>query len=135
MVRVIDPTMGGEDFSFLAKEVPSVLARPGQNDWSLVADDGQIWALDDCDVHNRRFVLNEGVLRAASPPAPRAPGIHSHRLVEVVESTPSVRVVERVRSVGCDFLSGALTSRVTSKGWLFEEEVKWGRRMGRRRAT
>lgn len=83
MVRVIDPTMGGEDFSFLAKEVPSVFLAlgQGQNDWSLVADDGtEFGPLDTTvTVHNRRFVLNEGVLQ-------RGVALHAHLALQRIQT-------------------------------------------------
>lgn len=74
-VRVIEPTMGGEDFSFIAREVPSVFLALGQGEkqWRGVADDGSEFGPLDTTVtvHNSKFVLNEGVLR-------RGVALHAH---------------------------------------------------------
>lgn len=72
---MIDPTMGGEDFSFIAEKVPSVFLALGQGEtnWSLIADDGSDFGPLDTTVtvHNRRFVLNEQVLQ-------RGVALHAH---------------------------------------------------------
>lgn len=61
--------------SFIAEKVPSVFLAlgQGQEDWSLVADDGSEFGPLDTrvTVHNRRFVLNEGVLQ-------RGVALHAH---------------------------------------------------------
>jgi len=74
-VKIIEPTMGGEDFSFIAQEVPSVFLALGQGEaaWTGVAEDGSEFGPLDTrvTVHNSKFVLNEGVLR-------RGMALHAH---------------------------------------------------------
>ena len=59
--------MGGEDFSFIANEVPSVFLALGQGEQKFVgiADDGSEFGPLDTrvTVHNSKFVFNEGLLR------------------------------------------------------------------------
>ena len=68
-LRTMDATMGGEDFSFIANEVPSLFLALGQGDpaWTGLLDPrtGDAWGPLDTTVtvHNARFVLHEGVLQ------------------------------------------------------------------------
>ncbi|KAK7231812.1 IAA-amino acid conjugate hydrolase [Aureococcus anophagefferens] len=74
-VRTIDPTMGGEDFSFIADEVPSTFLALGQGatDFETTDDDGAPVGPFDTTVtvHNGRFVLHEDLLR-------RGVALHAH---------------------------------------------------------
>lgn len=74
-VRVINPTMGGEDFSFIAERVPSVFLALGQGaeDFAPIGDDGAPLGPFDTTVtvHNGRFVLHEDLLR-------RGTALHAH---------------------------------------------------------
>lgn len=74
-VRVINPTMGGEDFSFIAQEVPSTFLALGQGalDFTSTDDDGAPVGPFDTTVtvHNGKFVLHEDVLR-------RGVALHAH---------------------------------------------------------
>mmetsp|Transcript_24655 Transcript_24655/g.79702 ORF Transcript_24655/g.79702 Transcript_24655/m.79702 type:complete len:496 (+) Transcript_24655:35-1522(+) len=81
-VRLVEPTMGGEDFAFISKTIPSVFVNLGSGDseWPLPAD-----LVDDdhekkepphlldttVTVHSPRFVLNENVLQ-------RGVALHAH---------------------------------------------------------
>ena len=74
-VRLISPTMGGEDFSFFAQEVPSVFLALGQGtrDFTPTDDDGNVVGPYDTTVtvHNGHFVLHEDLLR-------RGVALHAH---------------------------------------------------------
>ena len=61
-VRVIDPTMGGEDFAFYAQEIPSVFLALGQGAKSFAPEPGLNFDTT-VTVHNGRFVLHEDLLR------------------------------------------------------------------------
>jgi len=82
-VDVIDPTMGGEDFAFIAQEVPSVFLAlgSGEKSWTgLMEEFGpEVGPLDTTvTVHNSRFVLNEGVLQ-------RGVALHTHLGLQMLE--------------------------------------------------
>ena len=77
-VRLVEPTMGGEDFAFLSREIPSVFVNlgSGSKEWPLPADlvdIGQPTPLLDTTVtvHSPRFILNEDVLQ-------RGVALHAH---------------------------------------------------------
>jgi metal-dependent amidase/aminoacylase/carboxypeptidase family protein len=74
-LRHILPTMGGEDFSFIAAAVPSLFLALGQGEkaWSLMDENGEDFGPLDTSVtvHNHKFVLNEGLLQ-------RGMALHSH---------------------------------------------------------
>ncbi|KAJ8608256.1 hypothetical protein CTAYLR_007273 [Chrysophaeum taylorii] len=71
-VEIIKPTMGGEDFSFIAERVPSVFLALGQGQRNWRLPDGPDNLLDTTvTVHSPNFVLNEDVLQ-------RGVSLHSH---------------------------------------------------------
>ena len=69
-VRVIDPTMGGEDFAFYAQEIPSVFLALGQGSKAFSPEPGLEFDTT-VTVHNGRFVLHEDLLR-------RGVALHAH---------------------------------------------------------
>ena len=81
-VREIAPTMGGEDFSFIAQEVPSVFLALGQGatDFAPSGDDGAPLGPFDTTVtvHNGRFVLHEDLLR-------RGTALHAHLALQFLD--------------------------------------------------
>ena len=74
VVRVVEPTMGGEDFAFISQLIPSVFVNlgSGKSDWPIPADLDTPGNLDTTvTVHSPRFVLNEDVLQ-------RGVALHAH---------------------------------------------------------
>ena len=80
-VRVIDPTMGGEDFAFYAQEIPSVFLALGQGAKSFAPEPGLNFDTT-VTVHNGRFVLHEDLLR-------RGVALHAHLALSYLDRAAS----------------------------------------------
>lgn len=83
-IQRINPTMGGEDFSFIANEVPSVFLALGQGDKSFTlpgAEEDQPTLDTTVTVHNSKFVLNEHVLQ-------RGAALHAHLALNFLADRP-----------------------------------------------
>lgn len=82
-IEPIQPTMGGEDFSFIAQQVPSVFLLLGQGDkhFTLPEDPEQEYDTT-VTVHNSRFVLNENVLQ-------RGVALHAHLAIRWLADQPN----------------------------------------------
>jgi len=74
--------MGGEDFSFIAQQVPSVFLALGQGDPAWPLPDDPTTLLDTTvTVHNSKFVLNENVLQ-------RGVALHAHLALHFLADPP-----------------------------------------------